>query len=59
MKEVKRFILVDFIVLIIKLVSGYFLKSNTILASCIYDLLLIIMSLLVLKRKENNKLKLK
>lgn len=57
MKEVKKFILVDFIVLLIKVLAGFICRSNAILASGIYDLLLIIMSLLVLKRKENTKMK--
>lgn len=57
MKEVKTFILVDFVVLIVKLLGGFLCHSTTILASAIYDVALILVSLLTLEVKDNNKVK--
>ena len=57
MKEVKKFILVDFIILLLKLVAGFLCKSYAILTSSLIDLLLILSSLMVLKKKDNSRLK--
>ena len=57
MKEIKKFILVNFIVLVITVIGGFVCKSNTMLSVGILDLLLLISSLCVTKRKENTKFK--
>ena len=57
MKEVKKFIIADVIVLLLKVLAGFICRSNAMLASGIFDLLFIIMSLFVVKRKENSKIK--
>ena len=45
MKEVRNFIIVDVIVLLITLLGGFVCRSNTMLALGILELLLIITSL--------------
>ena len=57
MKEVRNFIIVDVIVLLITLLGGFVCRSNTMLALGILELLLIITSLCVVRRRENTKLK--
>ena len=57
MKEIKKFILVYFIILIINVLGGIVCRSNTLLSVSILDLLLLIISLCVTKRKENTKFK--
>ncbi len=57
MKEVKNFILADIVVLLLKVVAGFVCHSYTFLATGILDLLLILFSLFVYKRKENRKWK--
>ena len=57
MKEVRNFIIVDLIVLIITVLSGFICKSNTMLALGILELLLLFTSLCVVKRRENTKFK--
>ncbi len=55
MKEVKSFIIADFILFIIKLVGGLLCSSYTLLASGIYDIGLIISALFVIKENNNTK----
>lgn len=55
--EIKKFIITDIIILLIKILSGLLCKSLTIIASAYYDLALIIISLIVLLSKENKRYK--
>ena len=57
MKEVKTFIIVEIILAILKAVAGLLCHSYTMLASCLYEIVLIFISLFVLKNKENKKYK--
>ena len=56
MKEIKKFILVYFIILIINVLGGIVCRSNTLLSVSILDLLLLIISLFLTKRKENTNI---
>lgn len=57
MKEVKSFIIAEVIICILKVLGGVLCNSYTMLASSIFELALIIMSLIVCKNKENKKYK--
>lgn len=57
MKEIKTFIITDLIIILVKILGGLLCKSYTIIASSIYDIALIIVTLATLKTKENNKIK--
>ncbi len=57
MKEVKTFIIADLIVLLIKVLGGLLTHSYTIIASGIYDVALILISLVTVKLGENKKYK--
>lgn len=57
MKEVKKFIIVDLIILLIKVLGGILCNSKTILASATYELSLLIIGLFVYKRKDNKRYK--
>jgi len=50
MKEIKTFIIVDIIIFIIKVLGGILCHSYTFIISGLYDLLLAIISMLVLKK---------
>ena len=52
MKQIKKYIITNFIILILKVIGGLFLHSNTLLASSIIELVLIINSILTIS-KEN------
>lgn len=49
MKKIRSFIICDIVVILIKLIAGYFGHSLTLLSSIIYDLFIIITSLLAAK----------
>lgn len=57
MKEVKTFIIADLIVLLIKVLGGLLTHSYALIASGVYDIALIIVSLVTIKVKENKKYK--
>ncbi len=57
MKEVKAFIIADFIILLVKVLGGLLCNSYTMIASAVYDVALIVATLVTLKTKENSKLK--
>lgn len=57
MKEVKTFIVVDFLLFLIKLIAGLVCNSYTIMASGIYDLILIITALFLISKKDNKSYK--
>ena len=57
MKEVKKFLIANFIILLVKILGSYLCKSYTLLASCIYELLIMVESILVYKNKDNKKYK--
>lgn len=57
MKEVKIFIITEIIIAILKFLAGIICSSYTMLASCLYEIVLIIISLFVQKYKENKKCK--
>lgn len=57
MKVVKNFIIIDFIVLLIKVLGGILCSSKTMLASAVLDISLIISGLIVCNSKENKKYK--
>ena len=52
MKQIQKYIITNFIILILKVIGGLFLHSNTLLASSIIELVLIINSILTIS-KEN------
>jgi len=56
MKNLKSFIICDIVVILIKLIAGYFGHSLTLLSSIIYDLFIIITTLLATKA-NNEKIK--
>ncbi len=57
MKEVKTFIITEIIIAILKLLAGIICNSYTMIASCLYEVILIITSLFIQKRIENKKYK--
>ena len=57
MKEVKTFIIVEVILAILKAVGSLLCHSHAMLASCLFEVVLIIISLILLKNKENKKYK--
>lgn len=57
MKEVKTFIITEIIIAILKLLAGVVCHSYTMIASCLLEIVLILSSLLVVKRKDNKKYK--
>ncbi|MDE5888625.1 MAG: hypothetical protein K2H20_01250, partial [Bacilli bacterium] len=57
MKEVRAFLIADLIVLIIKVLGGILTHSYTMIASGIYDVALILVSLITIKLSENKKYK--
>lgn len=57
MKEVKAFILAELLIAIIKIIGGLVCNSYTILTSSIYDIVLIIISLILVKHQDNTKSK--
>lgn len=57
MKEVKKILFIEIIILIIKLIGIYFTKSTALLANSLLDILLIIISILLLKNKNNKTYK--
>lgn len=57
MKEVRTFIIIEVILAILKAVAGLLCNSYTMLASCLFEIVLIITSLFVLKNKDNKKYK--
>ena len=56
MKEIKTFLIVDLVILLLKVLSGLLFNSYTILISGIYDFVLII-GMLLLRKKLNEKKK--
>lgn len=57
MKEVKTFIIVEVILAVLKALAGWLCNSYAMLASCLFEIVLIICSLFVLKNKDNKKYK--
>ena len=57
MKEVRKFIIVNIILMLFKVLASYVCKSNVLLMLSLYDLILIINSILVYKKKDNKKYK--
>ena len=57
MKEVKTFIIVEIILAILKALAGLLCHSYTMFASCLFEIVLVICSLFVLKNKDNRKYK--
>ncbi len=57
MKEVRTFLIADLIVLIIKVLGGILTHSYTMIASGIYDIALILITLVTVKLGENKKYK--
>lgn len=55
MKEVKTFLIVDFVILLLKVLSGLLFNSYTILVSSIYDFIMIIGVLLIRKKLDEKK----
>lgn len=55
MKEIKTFIIADLLILVLKIVGGWFLHSYTMLASSLLDVMLILGMLFLAKRKEDSK----
>ena len=54
MKQIKKYIITNFIILILKVIGGLFLHSNTLLASSIIELVLIINSILTISKENKN-----
>ncbi len=57
MKDVKKIIIVDLIILIIKLIGGILCHSYTMLASMILEIGIILVSLFLYKKSDNKKYK--
>ena len=57
MSKIKKFIIADFIVFIVKILGAYICKSYTLLTSSIYDLSLILISLFCARNIKNTKCK--
>ena len=57
MKEVKTFIIVEILLAILKVVAGLVCHSYAMIASSLLEIVIIISSLLVVKRKDNKKYK--
>ncbi len=57
MKEIRNFIIFEFIVILIKAIGGLVTNSYTMIASSIYDLTLIIIMIMMTTKKENTKCK--
>lgn len=57
MKEVKKFIIASFIIMLLKIIGGLLCNSYTLIESSIYELLMIVLITLTSKNKENNKKK--
>lgn len=55
MKNIKTFIIVDTIIFILKVLGGFITHSYTMIASGIYDLVLIMCSLIAVKGNKDNK----
>jgi len=57
MKDIKTFLIVDLIILVLKLLGGFITHSYTMMVSGVYDLVLILCSLIAIKgRRESKKL---
>lgn len=57
MKEVKMFIIIDILLIILKVIGGLVCHSYTMIASSLLEIILLITSLFVMKRKDNKKYK--
>ena len=57
MKEVRKIIIVDLIILLIKLVGGLLCHSLTMLASMLLEVSVILVSLFLYKKSDNKKYK--
>lgn len=57
MQKIKKFLITDIIIFLIKIIGGLLTNSFTIIASSIYDLLLIFILLTASKKKENSTIK--
>lgn len=57
MKQVRTFLIADVILLLVKVLGGVLTHSYTMIASGVYDVALIIVTLLTIHVKENNKIK--
>lgn len=57
MKEVRSFLIADLVVLIVKVLGGILTHSYALIASGIYDVILIMMSLVTIKLGKNKKYK--
>lgn len=57
MKEVRAFIVADLVVLLVKVLGGILTHSYTMIASGVYDVALILISLVTIKLGENKKYK--
>lgn len=57
MKEVKSFVIADFVLFLVKGIGGFLCHSYTMMASGLYDLVLVLSSCFLFKKKENKKYK--
>jgi len=55
MKDIKTFVIVDFVIFLIKVIGGLLTHSFTMIASGAYDLILILCSLIALKGNTESK----
>ena len=55
MKDIKTFIIVDFIILVLKAVGGFLTHSFTMMVSGVFDLILILSALILFKGNNENK----
>ena len=55
MKDIKTFIIVDFVIFLIKVIGGFLTHSYTMITSGVYDLVLILCSLIALKGNTESK----
>lgn len=57
MKKIKNFLIAELIILLVKVLGGYLSHSYTMIASGVYELTLILITLIASKVKENKKYK--
>lgn len=57
MKEVKKFVIADLVIMLLKVIGGFISSSYTLIASSLYELLCIIVILLTYKNKTNDNKK--
>ena len=55
MKDIKTFIIVDFIILVLKAVGGFLTHSFTMMVSGVFDLILVLSALILFRGNSENK----